>query len=118
MNILAAEAHGQQRYRLVGSALTVDLGRADQKSVRVGLRPEACRLKVVDADDDPHGRVKVVQSLGNATDVGVDLAQVLFTIGVPGFDASGGRYACAHRLEQRDAARVRHRHRSPVTDAS
>ena len=87
MNLLTAEAVGDEGYRVTGSALTLDLGRIAQPRVRVGLRPEECTLSMVGADDAPHGRIKVVQSLGNATDVGVDIGADLVTVRVPGFDA-------------------------------
>jgi ABC-type sugar transport system ATPase subunit len=84
MNLLTATADGAGRYRLAGSSFAVELGRVAAAEVRVGLRPEECRLEPV-AAAEAHGVVKVVEPLGGASDVIVDLGPALFTVRVPGF---------------------------------
>ena len=88
MNLLPGERDGSGRYRVAGSAFAVALGAVTQPSVRVGLRPEECAL-VPAAPGEAHGVVKVIEPLGNASDVIVDLGSALFTVRVPGFGTVG-----------------------------
>jgi len=83
MNLLPAQRDGDGRYAVARSTLRVGLA-ASADEVRVGLRPEECGL-VAAQGSDAHGTVKVIEPLGNASDVTVDLGTALFAVRVPGF---------------------------------
>jgi ABC-type sugar transport system ATPase subunit len=85
MNLLPARRGGAGRYDVAGSGLGVELP-LSQPEVRVGLRPEECALRDA-APGEAHGTVKVIEPLGNASDVIVDLGPALFTVRVPGFSS-------------------------------
>lgn len=84
MNLLPAETDGQGRYRIAGSSFTVALGSLAQPKLTVGLRPEECELEPA-TRDEAHGVVRVIEPLGSASDVTVDLGSTLFTVRVAGF---------------------------------
>jgi ABC-type sugar transport system ATPase subunit len=84
INMLSGVRDGAGRYRLAGSSLAVGLGSVEQPDVRVGLRPEECELEAAE-QADAHGVVKVIEPLGNASDVTVDLGSALFRVRTPGF---------------------------------
>ncbi|GAA1609676.1 MULTISPECIES: ABC transporter ATP-binding protein [Kribbella] len=85
MNLLPAVRSERGRYAVGGSSFFVDAGDAPDRAV-VGLRPEECQLDKVSADQR-HGVVKVVEPLGNVSDVIVDLGSALFTVRTPGFSS-------------------------------
>ncbi len=87
MNLLSGAGDGRGRCRLAGSSLVVDLPQSTQAEVRVGLRPEECDLEVVSPEGEAHGVVKVIEPLGNASDVTIDLGSTLFRVRTPGFAA-------------------------------
>jgi ABC-type sugar transport system ATPase subunit len=83
MNLLPAMRSERGRYAVGGSSFVVEVGEAPA-TVVVGLRPEECTLDHA-GDDEPQGVVKVVEPLGNVSDVIVDLGSALFTVRTPGF---------------------------------
>jgi ABC-type sugar transport system ATPase subunit len=89
MNLLPAHREGDGRYAVAGSTLRVALAGSPGDEVRLGLRPEECGLvgaaAAGGAARDAHGTVRVIEPLGNASDVTVDLGPALFTVRVPGF---------------------------------
>lgn len=84
MNLVTAAAEGRSRYRVEGSAFQVDLPTQTATTVRLGLRPDECSV-VAAAPQDRHGTVKVIEPLGNVSDLTVDLGTTLFTVRIPGF---------------------------------
>ncbi|SDD58483.1 ABC transporter ATP-binding protein [Auraticoccus monumenti] len=85
MNLLPATRTGRGRYAVGGSSFEVDVSGLDADRITLGLRPEECSIQVV-ADGGPAtGVVKVVEPLGNASDVTLDLGSCLFVVRIPGF---------------------------------
>lgn len=84
MNLLTAQRTEPGRYRLADSRLAVAADAGELSRVRVGIRPEECDLQVADPAS-AHGTVRVVEPLGNVSDVTVDLGAALFTARIPGF---------------------------------
>lgn len=84
MNLLTATSEGRSRYRVEGSAFQVDLPGRTADTVRLGLRPDECAVVPVDRQE-AHGTVKVIEPLGNVSDLTVDLGPSLFTVRIPGF---------------------------------
>ena len=84
MNLLTVVHEGRSRYRLDGSPFAVDLPSQTTAGVRLGLRPDECTLEPAGAGDR-HGTVKVIEPLGNVSDVTVDLGPALLTVRIPGF---------------------------------
>jgi len=86
MNLFTASRTEQGRYGLGDSGFTVDLAGVETDTIRVGLRPEECDVEVVDdKDTTAHGTVRVVEPLGGATDVLIDVSGELFMVRRPGF---------------------------------
>ncbi len=84
MNLLTGERSAPGRYRLAGSPFTVTADGIDRAKLRIGIRPEECDLRLVEPDA-ADGTVKVVEPLGNVSDVTLDLGSALFTARIPGF---------------------------------
>ena len=84
MNLLSAERTEPGRYRLADSRLTVPADPDAPGRVRLGIRPEECDLHLAEPAS-AHGNVRVVEPLGNVSDVTVDLGAALFTARIPGF---------------------------------
>ncbi|GAA1727414.1 ABC transporter ATP-binding protein [Brachybacterium phenoliresistens] len=104
MNIVDAAAVGPHRVRIEGTDLEVDVPDADLTgcdTVRLGLRPTECSLAPGTAAEHD-GTVLVVEPLGNATDVLVQVADGEFVVREPGF--SSRRPGDPVRLDTRAAA--------------
>jgi ABC-type sugar transport system ATPase subunit len=84
MNLLPASLESRSRYRVDGSTFQVDLPGQSAATVRLGLRPDECSVVPARAGDR-HGTVKVIEPLGNVSDVTIDLGSALFTVRTPGF---------------------------------
>lgn len=90
MNIFDATVMGPHRVRLRGTALEVDVPEAelgDRSAVRLGLRPTECTLRQgTEAEHD--GTILVVEPLGNATDIMVQIGEGVFIVREPGFSTA------------------------------
>ena len=84
MNLATAVCEGRSRYRLEGTDFVVDLPAQTAHTVRLGLRPDECSI-VPAGPRDRHGTVKVIEPLGNVSDLTIDLGPTLFTVRIPGF---------------------------------
>jgi len=84
MNLLPAGLVGGTRYRVAGSSFHVELPGHTAPDVRLGLRPDECSVAPA-GDGEAHGTVKVIEPLGNVSDVTIDLGTALFTVRTPGF---------------------------------
>jgi ABC-type sugar transport system ATPase subunit len=84
MNLLPAGLVGGSRYRVAGSSFHVELPGHTAPDVRLGLRPDECSVAAA-GDGEAHGTVKVIEPLGNVSDVTIDLGTALFTVRTPGF---------------------------------
>ncbi|GAB3758637.1 ABC transporter ATP-binding protein [Microlunatus parietis] len=84
MNLLDAEPDDRGRLAVTGTRLRLAAGEDHSGPVRVGLRPEECGLRPAKATE-ADGTVRVVEPLGNAADVIIDLDGTPFTARVPGF---------------------------------
>ncbi|MFC7618715.1 ABC transporter ATP-binding protein [Microlunatus sp. GCM10028923] len=84
MNLLDAEPADRGRLAITGTRLRLETADDHGGPVRVGLRPEECGLRPA-AAEQADGTVRVVEPLGNASDVIVDLDGTPFTARVPGF---------------------------------
>ncbi|MVA74425.1 ATP-binding cassette domain-containing protein [Auraticoccus sp. F435] len=85
MNLLPATRVECGRYAVGGSSFTVDVPGVDAERIRLGLRPEECSVQPVGEGEHASGVVKVVEPLGNASDVTLDLGSCLFVVRIPGF---------------------------------
>jgi ABC-type sugar transport system ATPase subunit len=85
MNLLAAEPAERGRAVITGTRLRVETDAATDGPIRIGLRPEECALRRADAADQADGVVRVVEPLGNVSDVIIDLDGIPFTARIPGF---------------------------------
>jgi len=84
MNLLPAGLVAGSRYRVAGSSFHVDLPGHTAPDVRLGLRLDECSVTAA-GDGEVHGTVKVIEPLGNVSDVTIDLGTALFTVRTPGF---------------------------------
>lgn len=84
MNLFTAERVERGRYRMAGTEFEVEVPGVELNRIRLGLRPEECGVEPV-AADRAHGTVKVVEPLGSATDVLVDLGETIFAVRRQGF---------------------------------
>ncbi|HLT61175.1 MAG TPA: ABC transporter ATP-binding protein [Microlunatus sp.] len=113
MNLLTGEPAERGRIAVAGTSLLVDAPAAADRRVRVGLRPEECAVRPA-SGGEAHGVVKVVEPLGNVSDVIIDLGGALFTARVPGFGelSPGDRVmidtarATAHCFDTESGARL------------
>ncbi len=85
MNLLDAESAERGRAVITGTRLRVETGADTEGAVRIGLRPEECALSRATTEGEADGVVRVVEPLGNVSDVIVDLAGIPFTARIPGF---------------------------------
>jgi ABC-type sugar transport system ATPase subunit len=83
MNLLPA-ARQNGTFRLAQSAFELSGLPLTAERITVGLRPEECSIVRCPAAE-AHGTVKVIEPLGNVSDIIIDLGPALFTIRVPGF---------------------------------
>lgn len=84
MNIMTAQRIERGRYGVPQSDFAVDVPDLDQDKIRIGFRPEECGIYETE-QANAHGIVKVVEPLGNVSNVLVDLGSTLFMVRVPGF---------------------------------
>lgn len=84
MNLFTADRVERNRYRMVDSDFEVDVPGVERDRIRLGLRPEECVVETVDGAS-AHGTVKIVEPLGGATDVLVDLNGTIFGVRRQGF---------------------------------
>jgi len=84
MNLFTATQVERQRYQIDGSTLCVDVERATAPKIRIGLRPEECTVTTAE-DQAAQGTVKIVEPLGNVSNVLIDLKGEHFMVRVSGF---------------------------------
>ncbi|QOR70314.1 sn-glycerol-3-phosphate ABC transporter ATP-binding protein UgpC [Ruania alkalisoli] len=84
MNLLPAVRTERGRFAVAGSALEVDLA-AEPDELTIGLRPEECTIHLAEGEGDAVGTVRVVEPLGNVSDVSIDLNGHTFVVRTPGF---------------------------------
>ncbi len=83
MNLVTAQRSRPGSYQIAGSDFVVPVPGVDAEEIRLGLRPEQCRLEP--SGDMAQGEVKMIEPLGNATDLVVDVGTVSLTVRAPGF---------------------------------
>lgn len=86
MNLLLASLEGRSRYRIDGSTFQVEVPGRTAPHVHLGLRPDECSIAAA-GPGERHGTVKVIEPLGNVSDITIDLGPSLFTVRTPGFSS-------------------------------
>jgi len=85
MNLFTAVAAPPGRYVVEGSDLRFALGDGLPERIRLGIRPEDCVAERVERAEDAGGRVRVVEPVGNASDVVIESGALSVTARIPGF---------------------------------
>lgn len=85
MNLFTAKKSETGRYVLPGTNLELDVDDVSAATIRIGLRPEECDLKLATNEASAHGTVRAIEPLGNVSDVVLMVGTETFLARVPGF---------------------------------
>lgn len=85
MNLFTAKKSETGRYVLPGTNLELDVDDVSAATIRIGLRPEECDLKLATNEALVHGTVRAIEPLGNVSDVVLMVGTETFLARVPGF---------------------------------
>jgi ABC-type sugar transport system ATPase subunit len=84
MNMFTVRRGGHGQFGLEGTSITFTFA-SDQEQIRLGFRPDECRVAVVEGDQQPDAVVQLIEPLGNATNVVLASGPHQIVVRIPGF---------------------------------